>query len=91
MARIQEKGSKISEKHFSFLLSSEDHEGKHGPSRMKLTTAEAERFVQMTNGMINCLTWDKATDKDVFIKVSKIINKARLSAVDVCEDLPFKW
>ena len=41
MARIQEKGSKISEKHFSFLLSSEDHEGKHGPSRMKLTTAEA--------------------------------------------------
>ena len=91
MATLIQKGSKISEEHFSFLLSSEDHEGKHGPSRMKLTTAEAERFVQMTNGMINCLTWDKATDKDVFIKVSKIINKARLSAVDVCEDLPFKW
>tara|TARA_B100000427_G_C14949454_1_gene351782 strand:+ start:183 stop:482 length:300 start_codon:yes stop_codon:yes gene_type:complete len=99
MATLIQKGSKISEEHFSFLLSSEDPDGKHGPGRMKLTTAEAERFVQLINGMTSCpqMEWDTATDKNIMIKVSKIIDKARGKAdtKKPCSrrDLPFtiKW
>ena len=89
MSNPSQKGTAITEEHFKFLLS--NAEGKSGPGRLKLTTSEADRFVRLTNKMVNCLNWEKRVDKEIFAKVARIVDQASLEAADECDSgLPFQ-
>ena len=88
MTVLSQRGTPITEQHFSFLL--KPNEPRSGPTRVKLTTEEADRFVQLTNNMVNCMSWNKAVDRELFRKVARIIELASREADDQCTYLPFQ-
>tara|TARA_R100001443_G_scaffold758_1_gene3074 strand:- start:553 stop:822 length:270 start_codon:yes stop_codon:yes gene_type:complete len=88
MSVLSQRGTPITEEHFSFLLKA--NEPRCGSAKLKLTTEEADRFVQLTNNMVNCMSWNKRVDRELFSKVSRIIELASREADDECSYLPFQ-
>ena len=77
-------GIPMRDSHFKFLSST-----SRGKGNLNFTTEEAKRFVSMGKKLVQCANWNKKVDREIFVKVIKVIESAHHEADNNCETLPF--